>query len=107
MSSTFKHEWNILQANVAAWASDVFGDSTLHAKMEHIRRETCEIEENSDDPSEWADVMLIFLHAMARQGMSMDDLLSACCEKFNIVQHRDWATPDKHGVVEHVRKSTP
>ena len=106
MSVTFKHEWEILQVEVSDWAASVFGDSTLHARMEHIRRETYEIEESPDEPLEWADVMLIFLHAMHRQGMSMDDLLSACWEKFHIVRRRDWAKPDEHGVVEHIREDS-
>ncbi len=103
MGESFKTEWDMLQQEVAEWAAGVFGDSDLHAKMEHIRRETYEFEQTPDEPFEWADVMLIFLHSMKKQGLTMDDLLSACWEKFHIVQRREWCQPDKHGVVEHKR----
>lgn len=103
MTSTFEHEWNILQAEISEWGDATFPNHTVHTRMEHLRREIKEIEASPNDVFEYADVMLIFLHQMQKQNISMQDLLSTCWEKFHIVKRREWGTPDEHGVVEHER----
>lgn len=100
-------DWQRLQDEVAVWANSIFGNSTLHAKMEHLRKETIEVEENPDNHHEWADVFLIFLHGLAAQGISMDDLYKVTRIVFEIVKEREWGEPDEHGVVEHIREEPP
>ena len=94
-------DWTHLQGRVTEWAQRTFPDSTLNAQLEHIHEELTEVEETPSDEFEWADVLLIFMHAALEQGLTMADLYHACEKKFAIVQKRQWGDPDERGVVHH------
>ena len=97
-------EMTALQRDVATWAAGTFPAATLASTFAHLRRELAEVEADPADPVEWADVLLIFLHASHRfGGMSWERILAAAREKFAVNQQRRWGEPDAEGVVEHVR----
>ena len=99
-------DWNYLQSQVAAWARETFGDSTISSKFAHLMKELVEISENPQDVTEWADAFLLLMDASAFAGFTMDEIFRACVEKHAINRARKWGEPDEHGVVEHVRTET-
>ena len=99
-----KDDWDTFQKETAVWQDETFPHATLHSKLEHVRKETKEIEDNPSDLYEWADVMLIFLHALSGQGIKVSELLCACREKQEICRNREWGEPNPvHGYTEHKR----
>lgn len=88
-----------LQQRVGAWAAATFPNSTLHAKVAHLRREVEELA-SSGAAEEIADCILILLHVADAAGVSAHQ---ACEAKFAVCLTRQWGAPDADGVVEHVR----
>lgn len=96
--------WNELQDRIAAWADRTFPGKSLASTFEHLREELEEIEETPDDPHEWADVLLMLVHAAKSEGFSMSALFDACEAKLAICQQRKWLPPDENGVVRHDKR---
>lgn len=100
------HDMNAFQREVAIWGARTFPAATLGAALAHLRRELSEIEADPADPVEWADAIILLLHASLRfGGMEWERIVAAAREKFVINQQRQWGEPDAEGVVEHVRES--
>ena len=89
------------QRTVGAWADATFPNATIDSKMEHLRRETYEVQSTPKDPSEYADVLSLLIHAANSAGV---DLFQAAKDKFEVIQLRKWGKPDEFGVVEHIRE---
>jgi len=85
------------------FSEKVFIHGTTSSVMEHLRRETREIERKPDDLSEWADVFLLFLDGLWRNGFTFTQLFKAAQTKLKINKSRKWKKPDAQGVVEHVK----
>lgn len=85
------------------WAEKTFPKRTNHSILTHLRRELDELEAKPNDVEEWADVMLLFLHGLRERGITPSRLTYAVDIKFEKNRHRDWGTPDEHGVVEHIK----
>jgi hypothetical protein len=93
------HSLTVLQYWQGSWAQATFPMQTNGSILEHLRREVKELQD-SDDPQEAADCLLLLLAYAHRNGF---DLFSEAVKKFHINQERQWGEPDAHGVVEHVR----
>jgi hypothetical protein len=104
---TDSRDWTQLQAEVAVWARETFGESTIAAKFHHFIKELVEIAEHPGDVTEWADAFLILMDAATLAGFTMDEVLEACKAKHAINLTRTWGEPDENGVVEHVRDEPP
>ena len=94
------NDFQELQHQIKVWADQTFAKGTLQGRINHIKRELKEIEDNPSNPEEYADVLIILCHMAASNGV---DLYEATVKKFAIVQTRVWGEPDAEGVIEHVR----
>jgi len=90
------------QRQVSKWAEDTFPGSHIGSRMAHLRDELNEVESNPGDSFEWADVLLLFMHAAVQAGHSMTGILSAARAKHKINLERVWGEPDERGVVRHI-----
>lgn len=88
-----------LQAEIGAWGDKTFPKSTFRSVLAHLKKEIGELltEENA---VEAADCAMLLIHYSHKQGFSLRDEIR---KKFEINKGRTWGTPDKDGVVEHVR----
>lgn len=91
---------NWLFNRMTNWAEETFPQRTNHSILTHLRRELDEIEANPDDLTEWADVILLFMHGLRERNFNIAQLVEALEKKFEINKNRKWGTPDEHGVVE-------
>ncbi len=96
-------EMEVALEAVHEWAMSVPMARTPHSICEHIRRELIEIEANPDDPEEYADVLMMLYNLAKMRKISYKQLIVAVDRKLLICQRREWAPPDKDGVVEHKR----
>jgi len=71
--------------------------------LRHLQDEVVELIENPDDPSEWADCMLLLLDAAWRKGHTIDDLLEFAIEKLEINKKRKWKKKD-NGIYKHIEE---
>lgn len=92
---------NLFQNKVSDWANSTFPNSSLNSKLLHIKEELDEILENPQDIKEWADVLLIYMHAAKSQGFTLSDIFKSAEDKFIEIQSRKWKNPDKNRVVRH------
>lgn len=99
--STTNKDWKKFQDEIKQWESETFPKSTLHSRMEHLRDETFEVEDNPKDIYEWADVLMLYFQGLTEQGYTLDDVYDACIKKFEILKNREWDKPDEKGVVRH------
>ena len=91
-------DFRAFQAEVTRWANETFPGSTLDAKLAHLRQEIDEIEAEPGDGSEYADCLLILLHAAGANGI---DLFAEAQKKHQVNLSRTWGKPDAQGVVRH------
>ena len=75
----------------------------VHAVIKHMRKELDELAAKPNDIMEFADMFLLLLDALWRQGFSINQLLAAAYEKLHVNRKRKWKKPDKGGVIEHAR----
>lgn len=90
-----------LQNQIHKFQLSRFPKQTVKAKLKHLKREIDEIIKNPKDRSEWADAFILFLGAIAVQGIPTKELLKAARSKMIINWKRKWGKPDKHGVFHH------
>lgn len=94
-----KPDCNTFQREVGEWGSATFPDGTPDSVVAHLKKEVNELAE-SHDPEEAADCLLLLLHHAHKCGY---DLMIEAFKKFKINKTRTWGTPDRDGVVEHIR----
>lgn len=101
-----------LQFAVGTWATTTFPRATPTSIVAHLKRECDElaraIAQDERSPAavaeEAADCLLLLLHLADTLDFS---LLDATEDKQHTNEDRTWGTPDREGVVEHVREVTP
>ena len=91
-----------LQDRVILFQRRNFPDQTLAAKLEHLRREVVELQDNPRDLSEWADVFILILGSANKAGLAAPELIALAHEKMAINENRKWGPADKHGVHHHL-----
>lgn len=94
-------------ADQALWSAKTFGPGQrLKGVLEHLRRETWEVEADPGDIKEWADLLILVIDGATRSGHDGEDLITAYHEKMAENRLREW--PDWRGFsedepIEHVR----
>lgn len=90
-----------------AWAKKTFGDTPPTAAIKHLQKEVKElleeIEPEYDIKMEFADCMILLLHAADKNGIDVKELFSCMRHKFEINQRRRWPAPNADGVSEHIK----
>lgn len=84
-----------------------FGPGTREkGVIDHIRKETGEIERKPDDLTEWVDLILLALDGAWRQGFTPEQIAAAIEAKQTRNEGRtwpDWRTMSADQAIEHVR----
>lgn len=93
-----------------AWAKKTFGDTPKTAAVKHLQKEVKELLEeiergtsDYDKTMEFADCMILLLHAADKNGIDVKELFKAMKHKFSINQTRRWPAPNADGVAEHIK----
>ena len=76
--------------------------------LAHIHKELVEVENNPDDISEWADIIILALDGAWRRGFSPEAIAEAVSLKQARNEARrwpDWRTADPNGPIEHDRSA--
>jgi hypothetical protein len=77
----------------AEFSDTAFGPPSVRNEMgalHHLEMEVKELIENTSDPMEWADCMLLLLDALRRKGYTVDQLIDFCLQKVEINKKRTW-----------------
>ncbi len=90
-----------LQERVILFQRKNFPNQPLAGKLEHLRREVHELQENPRDLSEWADVFILLLGSAAKAGIAAPELIAIAHEKMDINDSRKWGPADAQGVHHH------
>lgn len=91
------------------WSVRTFGPPTqakLEGLFKHIRREMAEITAKPDDPAEYADLLILAIHAAFCGGLASEQIAAALRDKLSENEQRkwpDWRTADQSKPVEHIR----
>lgn len=88
------------QADLGKWQKATFPQSTHESKFKHLLKEVKELEQDMTDGIEMADIVMLIVGMAEVQGI---DLSAKLAEKFEINKNRKWGTPDKDGVVHHIK----
>ncbi|MCU0285251.1 MAG: DUF550 domain-containing protein [Acidobacteria bacterium] len=88
------------QKEVGDWVTATFQNATLNSIVTHLKREVLELA-NDHEPQEAADCLILLLHHAHIGGYN---LLEEAKKKLQINKKRQWASPDKNGVVEHLKE---
>ena len=94
-----------IKNKVALFSDNTFGkERPFSSPLHHLKKEIDEALE-SDDPFEFADMLLLLLDSFRKKFPNLDtqDLLRLCDEKLKICLNRKWGKPDENGVIEHIR----
>lgn len=101
-----------LQDEINEWADKTFGkDRKASAPIYHLKREISELLEALENGNEglireeFADCFILILNAAGVVGLTVKDLHHDSLMKMDLNRIRKWGTPDKNGVVEHLKKS--
>lgn len=85
-----------LCAEQAEWSQRTFGSDQERGPLgalRHLELEAREAQENPDDPSEFADCLLLIIDAARRAGIGAEELLQHAHEKLEICKQRKWPSP--------------
>lgn len=89
-----------------AFSEKAFGPgSRLKGVLDHIRRELAEVEAAPNDPSEWADLILLALDGAWRSGLDPEQVAAAIEAKQTKNEGRtwpDWRTQDPEKAICHI-----
>lgn len=93
---------------ITHWQRETFGEATPLSKVAHLTQEVQELktdleEDNADVRLEYADCFLLLFGSASASGMTYEDICAAIDEKMAINRKRHWGTPDKDGVVNHIK----
>ena len=99
-----------LATEQAEWSQQTFGTDQergpLGALM-HLEKEAREAQEAPDDPSEYADCLLLIIDAARRAGIDITQLLQHAHDKLEICRQRKWPKPEHPDQpVEHIREGS-
>lgn len=89
------------------WSDATFGSgrNPLPA-LHHLAEEVGElIDEDARDWKEWADCWMLLMDATRRAGVDAQKMQEWVLEKLEINKKRKWGTPDRNGVVHHLKES--
>lgn len=93
-----------------AWAKKTFGDTPRTAAVKHLQKEVKELLDEIENAGpeydikiEFADCMILLLHAADKNGIDVKELFETMKHKFAINQTRRWPTPNADGVAEHIK----
>lgn len=94
---------------ITAWQDITFGKATAMSKIAHLAEELQELVEavSKQDPDrrlEFADCFILLFGAAASDGMSYEQICEAIYDKMKINYKRNWGTPNKLGVINHIRE---
>jgi hypothetical protein len=95
---------NDLQHDLKTWTEKQFPQRTTNSILAHLRKETTELEEDSQDIMEYADCMMLLLDAASYNGIHASDILRACYDKLEINKARKWGNVNSDGFVEHIKE---
>lgn len=93
---------DLAQDVIGDWQDKTFPHGTVHSKLEHLKDEIAEVQDDPNDLLEWADLLILLMGAARLAGFSMSQLMVGVEAKHIINQRRDWGEPDERGVVKHV-----
>jgi hypothetical protein len=102
-----------LTIEIGRWSDHQFGSSDQdgdRAGILTLLRLKMELEELLGTPNaleEWADVLMLYLDAARRRGITVQEVLSATWDKLEVNRKRKWGKPDADGVVEHIKEREP
>lgn len=97
---------------ITAWQRETFPKATKFSKLAHLEDELEELvmalhSENETEEGkrlEFADCFLLLFGAASAHGMTYEDICYAIDYKMQINKVRKWRTPDKDGVVNHIKE---
>lgn len=92
-----------LSESTVKFATETFNYQSPNPAIHHLAKEVIELVEQPYDLEEYADCLLILLHALDLAGHSLPDLLKKAWEKHEKNKKRKWGKPDVNGVIEHIR----
>lgn len=93
--------------DVVKWQRDTFPGSHIYSKLQHLKKEISEVEtaKSFDEAKEeLADCFILLMGACDSLGLNYDGITEAVKSKMIINKLRQWGTPDKDGVVLHIKK---
>ena len=88
------------------WSQATFGSDQERGPLgalRHLEKEAREAQQCPDDPTEYADCLLLIIDAARRAGFTIDELLRHTWDKLQVCKQREWPTPVPDQPVEHVR----
>lgn len=94
---------------IVTWQRKTFTASTPQSKIHHLMEEVMELknaianESDSEIRKELADCFILLFGVADSLEMEWPDVLETIREKFEIIQSRNWGTPDENGVVKHIK----
>lgn len=99
----------LLAREQAEWSQRTFGTDQergpLGALM-HLEKEAREAQESPDDPTEYADCLLLIIDAARRANIDAVQLLHHAYDKLQICKQRKWPKPTNlDQPIEHIRET--
>jgi len=102
----FGSEFDDLYRDLIEWSIETFGTYSERGPigvLKHLEKEAVEAQENSEDPAEYADCLLLILDAAARAGIGPLTLIRTAQKKMHVNKCRDWSTPTgPDEAIEHI-----
>ena len=90
-----------LQRRIAAWADIIIPNRTAHHAMcKLVLEEIPEFLQNPDDPSEYADLIILILDVGHLRGI---DVKQAVLDKMTVNENRSWVLDPATGLMRHSR----
>lgn len=97
--------------SVTKWQNETFEKSTSLSKVSHLQQEVKELESelkngiNNHPPTlmEFADCFILLFGAASSYGMTYQDIVNVIDAKMIVNKTRKWGSPDKNGVVNHIK----
>jgi enoyl reductase-like protein len=112
---------------ITKWQKKTFPESNVRSKLSHLQDEIMELKEsialshihvaklfqeqkfeeaalyNTNKRLEFADCFILLFGAANADKMTYSDIVSAIDEKMAINRQRKWGTPNKGGIVNHIK----
>ena len=92
-----------------AWSVETFGPGERTAGvLDHLRKELDEVEENPEDVTEWADVIILAFDGAWRAGHTNVEIIEAIHAKQLKNENRqwpDWRTVEPGKAIEHIKEA--
>ncbi len=88
-----------LQKEVGDWQQKTFPSNTVNSVLTHLKKEVAELQE-SHSPDEAADCIILLIRYARLRGVSLENEVE---KKMEINYKRKWGSPDREGVIEHIK----